>query len=259
MNYQTYYKGIKDQLAKYSDVVYYEPLSEKEIQAIEKQIGTTIKSLFREYLLTFGFTQDIFEKVTALKDSWLDDVEFIKNSYPDYLPVFCDIDEDDTLYLINNIDPEDDYVYQVIVEDDEPSNKKVKIQTFQSLIEEGISELAKDPEDRTLNTEKANVVEFKFHGNSFSSFIESFKNKGLKQTTNWRAKYFPDNIFGDEVADFELFDVTITIERDADHKLHEFELEEPVYTKKENSMIAKIIVLLNAEGIEYETMEYKGI
>jgi hypothetical protein len=108
MNYQTYYKGIKDQLAKYSDVVYYEPLSEKEIQAIEKQIGTTIKSLFREYLLAFGFTQDIFEKVTALKDSWLDDVEFIRNSYPDYLPIFCDIEEDDTLYLIKNIDSEDD-------------------------------------------------------------------------------------------------------------------------------------------------------
>lgn len=259
MNYKTYYQGIKEQLAKYSDVVYYEPMSEKKIQAIEKQKRLTIKPLFREYLLAFGFTQDVFENVTSLQDSWLEDVEFIEDSYPNYLPIFCDIDEEDTLYLINNVDLEDDFVYRVAIENDEPTGTKVKHRTFQSLIEEGIMDLARDHKNRFLNTEKSNVFEFKFKAKHFATFLESLKNEGLSQKTNWKAKYFPDNIFGDEVAGFVLLDKEFPIERDADCKFYEFELEESVFTKKKDSMITKTKKLLKAHKIKYKMTEYRGI
>ena len=70
MDYSKYYKEIKEKLIEFSKVVYYEPMTEDKILEIEKKIGQSIKPLYREYLLTFGMTQDVFEKLITDIDSF---------------------------------------------------------------------------------------------------------------------------------------------------------------------------------------------
>ena len=41
MDYKAYYIEIKDKLERFSDVVYYIPMSNEELMDFEKQIGQT--------------------------------------------------------------------------------------------------------------------------------------------------------------------------------------------------------------------------
>lgn len=259
MDYKEYYKEIKDKLLKFSDVVYYEPMSDNEILDIEKQTGHTIKPLYREYLLAFGMTQDAFEKLTTSVESHLENFDFIKDSLNDYLPISSEVDEDETIFLINNSDLQDDFIYRVKVNDDQKIGKVRKLKLFHQLIEKSISDINASYKDRCPNKDKINNTEFIISGKDFPAFTDLFKAEGLKQKTKWRPKYFPENIFRDEVAIFELFNNEITIEREDDYSQYRFELDEPILIDKEKSITLKIEHLLNAKGIKFEKNECKLI
>lgn len=259
MDYKKYYQEVKERLKEFSDVVYYEAMSNDEILAIEEKISVTLKPLYREYLSAFGMTQDIFEKLIIYLDSFLEDFDFIKDSLKGYIPIFADIDEGEIIYLINNSDLLDDNVYQVEVDMDDNIGKLEILKPFQQIIEEAVSYLEKNHEDRCPNKDKVNIAEFKIEGVDFPAFVEIFKTKGLIQKTKWRPKYYPENPFGDEVAKFELFSKEIIIERDEDFSQYRFELEEPILTNKIESKIFKTEQLLNAKKIKYEKIESKLI
>jgi hypothetical protein len=259
MDYKKYYKEIKEKLIEFSEVVYYEPMTEDKIIEIEKKIGKTIKPLYREYLLNFGMNQDVFEKLITDIDSFSKDFDFIKNSLRGYLPVFSDIDIEDTIYLINNKDLQDDYVYKVKIDSNDKIGQIKKLKLFQQIIEDSILKLKKNHKNRCPNKNKVNNAEFNISGKDFKDFIEIFKTEGLKQKTDWQPKYYPENIFGNEVAIFELFDNEIIIERDDDYSQYRFELEEPILTDNEKSIIRKTEKLLKVQRIEFEKIECKLI
>lgn len=259
MDYKKYYKEIKEELVEFSEVVYYEPMADDEILEMEKQIGQTIKPLYREYLLAFGMIQDIFNELDFDVYSFFEDFNFIKDSIKDFLPIFSAIDLEDKIFLINNNDLQDDFVYSVEIDSNDKIGQIKKVKSFQQIIEESISGLKKNHKNRCLNKNKVNNVEFIISGNDFTDFIEIFKSEGLKQKTDWKPKYHPVNIFGDEVAIFELFDIEIIIERDEDYSQYRFELEESILTGNEKSIIRKTEKLLNVQRIEFEKNECKLI
>ncbi|MCP3930116.1 MAG: hypothetical protein GY705_13565 [Bacteroidetes bacterium] len=71
------------------------------------------------------------------------------------------------------------------------------------------------------------------------------------QITEWKPKYYPDNILGDEVAIFKLYDDEITIERDDYLSIYSFELDEPVLIDKNKSVSRKIHNFLNDNNIQF--------
>jgi len=259
MDYKKYYKEVKERLSKFSDVVYYEAMSNDEILAIEEKISVTLKPLYREYLLTFGMTQDIFEKLSIYLDSFIEDFDFIKDSLKGYIPIFADIDEEEIIYLINNSDLQDDNVYQVEVDIDDNIGKLEILKPFQQIIEEAVSDVEKKHKDRCPNKDKVNIAESTISGDDFPAFVKLFETKGLKQKTKWGPKYYPENPLGDEVAKFEFFNDEIIIEKDDDDSQYRFELEEPILTDKTDSNILKTEQLLNSHGIKYEKTESKLI
>ena len=259
MDYTKFYKEIKNKLEGFSDVVFYEPMSNNEILDIEKTIGKTINPFYREYLSTFGMVQDIFDELRTSIDSFIEDFEFIMDTLKDYLPIHSDIDEEDTIYLINNKDLLDDFVYIVKVDSNDKIGEVRRLKPFHQIIEESISDLENNYKDRCPNKDKVNNAEFTIPDNDFPAFVDIFKKEGLKQKTEWRPKYYPENIFGDEVAIFELFNNEIIIERNDDFSLYRFELEEPILTDREKSIIRKTAQLLKVQRIKYEKMECKLI
>jgi len=259
MSYKEYYTEIKNKLEKFSDVVYFEHLTEDEVLALENRIGQTIKPLFREYLLAFGFIQDVFDKVVTDKVTFLEDFDFIEDTYKGYLPIYSEIGEKDKIYLINNSDLHDDFVYRVSVDRFDKMGKAKKFKPFQEFIEKPLAKLNTSYKRRCLNINKVNNTEFTFKEGAFVAFGEIFKNDVFKQKTKWRAKYFPDNLFGSEIAIFNLFDFEFIVERDEDGSQYFFELEEPIFIEKEKSVISKIERSLKAQNIEYKKIESKLI
>lgn len=252
MDYKNYYNEIKEKISVYSDVIYYEPLSEIKILEIEKIIGQSIKPLYREYLLAFGLTQDVFNTLTNGIDVFFENLDFIEDSLKGYLPIFSDSDLDDIIYIINNNDLLDDFIYKVVVGNNDKIGKIKKLKPFQNTIDESVIKLTKNYKKRCLNKDKINIAEFIIPGEDFSNFIKVFKSYGLEQKTDWKPKYYPYNIFGDEIAIFELFENTITIQRDEDSSNYEFEIDEPILIKNEKSFTIKIEDLLKAHQIKHE-------
>ena len=141
MQYKEYYTEIKNKLEKFSDVVYFEHLTEDEVLALENRIGQSIKPMFRDYLLAFGFTQDVFNKVVTGIGSFLEDFDFIEDTYKGYLPIYSEIGEKDKIYLINNSDLLDDFVYRVMVDESDKMGKAKKFKPFQEFIEKPLLKL----------------------------------------------------------------------------------------------------------------------
>ncbi|MGM0597905.1 MAG: hypothetical protein ACQES9_12795 [Myxococcota bacterium] len=235
-------------------------MTEDEILVMEKQIGQTIKPLYREYLLNIGLIQDAFDELEYNGDSFFEDFYFIEESLKDFLPISSGIDiEEDTIYLINNKDPQDDFVYSVNIDDDNKIGQIKKLKLFSRIIEESISKLKENHINRCHNRDKINNVEFIISGKDFPDFIEIFETEGLKQKSDWEPKYYPENIFGDEVAIFELFNNEIIIQRNEDYSKYSFELEEPILTPIEKSMIKRALKLLNVQRIKFDKIECKPI
>ncbi|MDD2635832.1 MAG: hypothetical protein PHW82_10070 [Bacteroidales bacterium] len=260
MDYKKYYKEIEESLMKFSEFVYYEPMTKDEILEIEKRIGQTIKPLYREYLLSFGMIQDVFEELRTNLDRFFEDFDFIKDSLSGYLPIASGIDFEDIIVLINNNDLQDDFVYNVEVDSNNKIGKLKKIKPLQEIIDESILELENDYQDRCRNEDKINIVEFILSNNDFTKFIEIFKAVGIKQKTDWKPKYYPENIFGYEVAIFELFNNEIIFERDdigEGNTKYRFELEEPILTDYEKSIIKRTEQLLDNHKIRFEKIECK--
>jgi hypothetical protein len=247
---------LEIKLQQFSDVIYFDPMSENDILEIEKTIGMTIKPLYREFLLTFGMAQDIFVEYNSDLNSFLEVFDFIKDTLIGYLPIFTDSDDIDLYYFINNNDINDNFIYcaKSAIIDDIEIGKVEKQQTFIEVIEKSISNLEKNHQDRCLNIDKINNVEFSFSKKYWIKFVALMKNQGLKQKTKWKPKYFRENIFGDEVAKFELFNYIFIVERDELHSNYFFELEEPALTDKEKSIIIKTEQLLVNNRIKFDKL-----
>jgi len=249
MNYM--FKEFQKRVDGFSDTVYYEPMSEKEIVDFEKKIGKRLNSVYRLFLSTFGLVQDILDNINVSQDSILDDVDYLKDKLPDYFPIFVDVDEVDTIYLMSTSNLDSEEVYKVI-----DNNKKLgEIKPFKTLTELlsiSIKEIENEEIERCPNSEKVNCFEYSFESESYNDFIEMFKAEGLEQLSEWHPKYYPDNVFGDEIAEFNLKGRSFHMERNEDKTEYRFEFDEPILTKKEETVAYNMDNLLNIQRINHK-------
>ena len=222
MNYM--FKELQKRVDRFSDTVYYEPMSAKEIVDFEKKIGKRLNSVYREFLSTFGLVQDILNSINTSEESILEDVEYLKDKLPDYFPIFVDVDEVDTIYLMSTLNPSSEKVYKVI-DDNEILGKIQPFKTLTELLSISILEIENEESERCPNSEKINCFEYFFESESYNDFIEVFKANGLEQLSEWHPKYYPDKIFGDEIAEFNFNGVSLHIERDEDKTEYRFEFD----------------------------------
>lgn len=245
------FKEFQKRLNIFSDSVYYEPMSEEEIIDFEKKIGKRLNSVYREFLSTFGLIHDIFKSIDISEESILEDVDYLRDKLPGYFPIFIDVDEVDTIYLMSMTDPDSEEIYKVVDE----NNHLGEIQPYKTLTELlslSIHEIEYGEDERCLNTKKINCFEYTFESKYFNDFIEMFKASGLEQLSDWHPKYYPDNIFGDELAEFTFNGISFNIEVDEDKTEYRFEFDEPILTKKEDSIAKQVDELFNVQKIKYK-------
>lgn len=249
MNYM--FKELQKRVDRFSDTVYYDPMPEEEIVDFEKKIGKRLNYVYREFLSTFGLVQDILESLNTSEESILEDVDYLKDKLPDYFPIFVDVDEVDTIYLMSMSNPSSEKIYKVI----DDNNKLGKIQPFKTLTELlsiSIQEIENGENERCPNSEKINCFEYSFESKFYNDFIEIFKASGLEQISNWIPKYYPDNILGQEIAEFNFNGMYFHIERNEDMTEYRFEFDEPILIKKEESIVYNIDNLLYVQRIKHK-------
>jgi hypothetical protein len=206
-------------------------MSEGEIVDFEKRIGKQLNSVYHEFLLTFGLVQDILESINISEESMLEDVDYLRDKLPDYFPIFVDVDDVDTIYLMSTSNPNIDKIYKVI----DNNGKLGEIQPYKTLTEllsVSIQDIENEEEERCSNSEKINCFEYNFESEYYNDFIEIFGAAGLEQLSDWHPKYYPDNIFGDEIAKFTFCGISFLIERDDDMTGYRFEFDESILIKK---------------------------
>lgn len=247
------FQEIQEKADKFSEYIYYEPLSEDEVSHFEMEIKTKIPEFYKEFLLTFGFVQDVCKELQTSKESFIEDVDFLNSNLPDYFPIKTDIGELNTIYIIKK--DGDEMVYKIYEDETEKLSKLTKYKPFRNILESSLQEIENNLEERCPNTEKINCYEFKFEGKDYENFIEIFRIVGLEQKTKWKPKYYPENYFGDEVATFTVLGIEVELERNEDKSEYHFEIDEPILTVKKNSIVENICGLLKAQRIAYEKEE----
>lgn len=247
------YQEIKKRADKFSEYIYYEPLTEDEVNHFEMKIKTKIPEFYKEFLLTFGFAQDICKELKTSKESIIEDVDFFNSNLSDYFPIKTELGDLNTIYIIKK--DGDEMVYKIYEDKTEKLSNLSKYKSFSNILESSLQEIENNFEERCPNTEKINCHEFNFEGKDYEDFIEIFGIVGLVQNTKWKPKYYPINYFGDEVTTFTVLGIEIELERNEDKSEYRFEIDEPILTVKKNSIVENICGLLEAQKIPYEKEE----
>ncbi len=245
------FEKLKKRVDRFPETVYYEPMSEGEIIEFEKRIGKGLNLVYREFLLTFGLIQDINDSIKRSIEATLEDVDYLRDKLPEYFPIFLDVDEEDTIYLMSTSNLESEKIFKVVDDD----GKLGEIQyhtTLTDLLSNSIQEIEKNEDERCPNSEKINCYQYSFEGGFYADFIEIFTAAGLKQLSDWKPKYYPDNIFGDEIAEFVLYEMNFQIERNEDATAYRFEFDESILIKNEKSIVKKVDELFEVQRIKYK-------
>ena len=254
---KTYFEEIKTRIEPLKSVVYYEPLDESEILTLENEWKIAFKPIVREFLINFGFTQDVVKKLQMDKKSMKDSLDWLREFKIDnYLPIKTKLEvKGDLIIAINNDDIDDNYLYEIDLEADVKSKMiKKKKRTFTEIIEKEVSKIS--IKKRCKNIDKIRSTEFTIKASNIENVLSALEDSKLKQITEWRDKYYPVNPFGATMAKFEMFEkIRIPIERDETGTEFLFSIDEPILLNKRESLILKTEKLLKKSDLEFEQFD----
>lgn len=258
---KAYFEEIKKQIQPYKDVIYYEPISEQEMADIENEWKMVFKPIVREFLLNFGFTQDVIKELELNKEDMRDNLDWLREkNLNNYIPIQTKFTgEKDLVIALKNDVNEGDYLYEI---DLEASNKskmvKRKNKTFSGIIEKAISNF--NVNKRCKNTNKMRCTEFIIEASDFEILLLALEDSKIKQVTEWKDKYYPENLFGAKIAKFEMFDkIRLFFEKDEMGVEYKFTIDEPILLDKNKSLILKTEELLNKSQLDFDKVESRII
>ena len=255
---KAYFEEIRKTLEPFKAVIYYEPISENEMQEIEKEWKIAFKPIVREFLLNFGFTQDVIKKLKMDKEDMKENLDWLReNKLNNYLPIKTKLTaKRDLVIALSNEEVEDNYLYEIDLEEkDKSKGIKKRKKTFNEIIEKGLSKI--NVTKRCKNIDKIRSTEFTIETSNFENLLLALEDSKIKQVTKWVDKYYPENPFGTKLAKFEMFDkMRLLFEKDETGTKYKFEIEESILLDKSESLILKTEELLKQNKIDFEKVEY---
>lgn len=248
-------------IAPHLHLVYLEPMREEDIVSLESSLEISIKPAFRLYLKNIGLVQDLIPTLNSTRDEIIENYDFVKTRYAGYLPISnpLETDEDseeedeeleDYLLLINNTNEADDWIYKVYIDEDDKMSELIRTdRTFTGLLEDCINRFEASLENRTDNENKFREVGFVITINP--SMKGALRIPGFRQLTAWLNQYEP-NIFGSQIARFEVLEEIVEIERDESQTRFNFEFGEAVIDRITAPKIEALEELIKKSGLPYE-------
>jgi len=248
-----YYEGIIKKIEPLKEFIYYKPIEEEELLNLEDEWDIKFRPIIREFLLQFGFTQDVIKKWKMDKEVMKENLEILReNELEDYLPIRTKLkEESEIIYALKNKKEENENIYKIEFDiNDNLKGIKETNKTFRKILSKSINNI--NVEERCRNSNKIRIAEFNITS-SYEKLIEGLKDAKIKQITNWSDKYHLENVFGDKIAKFEIFERSLlTIQKDEFGLIYSFEIEEPIQEKEKESQINRIETILNRNNMDFE-------
>ena len=252
---KSFFERIKKSIKAFEEVIYYEPLSEAELNGLEHDWDIKFRPILREFLLAFGFTQDVVKKLKMDKEGMKENLDFLKEiNLNNYVPIKSKLTlKRDLIIALKNDDLEDDYLYEIEVGSGAKFKRiQKKKRSFTDIIEKAVKGIK--VKKRSKNINKIRVTEFKITSN-LEELLLGLKESRIKQVTKWTNKYYPENPFGDMIAKFVMLEQSLIFQRDETGLLFTFDIEEPILTDRNESLIKKTSDMLEKSKLSFEKME----
>jgi len=254
---KAYFDDIKKTIQPFKEVVYFEPLNENEILQLEEEWGLKLKPILREFLLNFGFTQDVIKKLRMDREDMKENLDWLReNELFNFVPIKTKITANrDLIIALNNDEIEDEYLYEIDLEaKDESRRIKRKKKKFTEIINKEVSKI--NVVNRCKNRNKIRVSEFIIETTNIQDLLVALKDIKIRQLSEWVDKYYPENPFGSKIAKFEMFaKIRLVFEKNERSTEYRFEIEEPILLDKKESLIQKTEKLLAKSKLEFENIE----
>jgi hypothetical protein len=255
---ENYWNEIKNQLKFYADRVFYLPLDEIYLKKIEAQIHIKFPEIYFEFLKEFGFTQDFIPEISQTEDSLVEDLAYVRECCPDFFPICID-EVSDEIWLLKR-DSSDDTIFLAPFDEESDIIPTSKGFNFRELITRSLNKVKQEYHSRTKNINKVRICEFRIEIDNFNIIINLLNKKLATRwlDRHWKDKYKP-NIFGIEVALFEIDGQIIVIEREDDNDdstVYFFEIEESVTGLRKLNKGQIIKDILEANDIDFEFTDY---
>ena len=256
-----YYAKIKKEIEPHKDVVYYVPMREEEVLEMEEKWELKFRPIFRQFLLEFGVIQDLVKKLDLDIEDMEDNIDWLRSIDLDNLiPIKTKLTKDSDIIVALNNDPKGkDNIYEVEFGWDEKLKKVKKTKkTFSEIINKAVKKLK--TKNRVSNNDKIRVSEFTIYTPRIENLLIGLKGAKITQLTTWEDIYYPENLFGDQNAEFEIFEkVRIEIQRNEMKTKYILEMEEPILIEEQNSLIERVAKMLEDSGLEFERRNYNII
>jgi len=253
---RAYFKEVKEKIKPFAEVIYFEPIDEQEVQKLENEWNIQLKPILREFILNFGFQQDVFKKFQLEKEEIEENLDSLTmEKLNKFFPLKTKLNsKTDQIIAINNEDLNDNHIYVITIDEDSQLNRIKKKKT--TFIESLENEVNKITINRCKNSDKIRIGDFIIRTSNLDNILLGLKEANINQLTNWVDKYYPVNPFGAKIAKFELFNrIQLVFELDETEQEYKFEIEEPLLTKKHMSLIEKINELLKVSSLNFEYEE----
>lgn len=147
------FQKIKERLVAVEDYVFYMPLTIEQVEALQKEVGTTFPTYYKDFLLNFGFQQDLVQGLFTDKDEFIEQNSYLEEDMTDYLGIGDNGGED--FWIIKTDKINNQRIYNWI--DDEIEKTDFE---FIDLIEYSLAALEDEDVFFLKNSEKSWCVQF---------------------------------------------------------------------------------------------------
>lgn len=174
------YNDIIERLEPYKDKVFFRPLTENQIAAIESHLDKKFPTYYRQFLSTFGVRQDLVFGLYGKESDFATQYDYLPDELkPDFVGIGDNGGED--FWLINIKDPFDIKIYEWQHYAD--GDVVPLAFNFNELLENSIKELSESYSTRESNSKKSWFVQFAIETddeNKILNAIDAIKTKDWK-------------------------------------------------------------------------------
>jgi hypothetical protein len=249
-----HYTDTLARLQPYMDKVFLLPLRWEELILMEAQIGQPFPDYFRQYLLTFGFRQDLVFEFFNQEADFTEQYNYLPDEIKSgFIPIGASPAGGDT-WLISLLNPTDQRIHPYFYDDDEivPPDS-----TFHELIERNVSLFIEQYDRKPFNHAKRWHVQFAIPTTNESLIYSTL---GAARTKDWvHTGVSSSNVYSYE-AEILFAEQQLRLSRqeykDWDSPTYYFNLEEPIEAMITNSVIKRIDSILTQHFSQYKLVDY---
>ncbi|MDR0228443.1 MAG: SMI1/KNR4 family protein [Flavobacteriaceae bacterium] len=171
INYESFLKDIQP----FEEYLFYKSLTEQEVISLEAEASCTLPQYYREFLLHFGFYQDLISGLFTTKEEWLEQNGYLHEAEENYVMIGDNGGED--FWLLRTDDVQDRKVYNWV--DDEVEETGL---TFDDLLAKCLRDVADDDLIKLTNNKKVLRAHLSVSTDQESELIDKL---GIEFIENW--------------------------------------------------------------------------